>query len=279
VLVHSSDVALARPAGSRASPTLSTPSRPPRPPWPATGPACPNSATAASKPYATCEWPAAAPSTSAPTPNARSKTLIVTAPDELRAQLRGLTVKQPIVTCVNLRPDKADAANPATATKIALRSLAHRHQQLSTEIAGLDELLEPLVAAINPDLLAVRCRHRYRRPAARHRRRNHQRLACETAFARLCGVAPIPASSGKTTRHRLNRGGDRALNCAIHTIALTRIRSCPRTRAYIQRRTAEGKTPREIRRCLKRYLARELYQLITANDLQLPLDIHRSIRA
>jgi transposase len=82
----------------------------------------------------------------------------------------------------------------------------------------------------------------------------------EAAFAALGGTSPIPASSGRTVRHRLNRGGDRALNRAIHAIALTRIRSCPRTRAYIARRTAEGKTAREIRRCLKRYIARELYR-------------------
>jgi transposase len=85
----------------------------------------------------------------------------------------------------------------------------------------------------------------------------------EAAFAALGGTSPIPASSGQTIRHRLNRGGDRALNRAIHAIALTRIRSCPRTRAYVTRRTAEGKTPREIRRCLKRYIARELYRQLT----------------
>jgi transposase len=82
----------------------------------------------------------------------------------------------------------------------------------------------------------------------------------EAAFAALGGASPIPASSGRTIRHRLNRGGDRALNRAIHAIALTRMRSCPCTRAYIARRTAEGKTTREIRRCLKRYIARELYR-------------------
>jgi len=85
----------------------------------------------------------------------------------------------------------------------------------------------------------------------------------EAAFAALGGTSPIPASSGQTIRHRLNRGGDRALNRAIHAIAPTRMRSCPRTRAYLARRTAEGKTPREIRRCLKRYIARELYRQLT----------------
>jgi transposase len=89
------------------------------------------------------------------------------------------------------------------------------------------------------------------------------RCRSEAAFAALGGISPIPASSGMTARHRLNRGGDRALNRAIHAIALVRMRSCPRTRAYVARRTAEGKTTREIRRCLKRYIARELYRQLT----------------
>jgi transposase len=89
------------------------------------------------------------------------------------------------------------------------------------------------------------------------------RCRSEAAFAALGGTSPIPASSGKTIRHRLNRGGDRALNRAIHAIAVCRMRSCPRTRAYVARRTAEGKTTREIRRCLKRYIARELYRQLT----------------
>ena len=86
----------------------------------------------------------------------------------------------------------------------------------------------------------------------------------DAAFAALAGTCPLPASSGRTVRHRLNRGGDRALNRAVHTIALTRMRSCPRTRAYVARRSAEGKTTREIRRCLKRYIARELYRSLTS---------------
>ena len=85
----------------------------------------------------------------------------------------------------------------------------------------------------------------------------------DAAFAALAGTSPVEASSGRTVRHRLNRGGDRALNCAIHTIALARMRSCPTTRAYIARRSAQGKTPREIRRCLKRYIARQLYRALT----------------
>jgi transposase len=90
------------------------------------------------------------------------------------------------------------------------------------------------------------------------------RCRSEAAFAKLSGTCPIPASSGQTTRHRLNRGGDRDLNRAIHAIALTRMRCCHRTRAYVARRTAEGKTKREIRRCLKRYIARELFRVLAA---------------
>jgi transposase len=198
------------------------------------------------------------------------KALIVTAPDELRARLRGQSAKQLITTCANLRPDPADAASPATAVKLALRSLARRHQQLSTEITDLDELLEPLVSAINPRLLAANgvgadTAGQLLVSAGE----NHGRLASEAAFAMLCGVAPIPASSGKTTRHRLNRGGDRQANAALYRVVLCRLRWDPRTRAYMQRRTKEGMPKKEIIRCLKRYIARELYQLITTKDLEL----------
>ena len=197
------------------------------------------------------------------------KTLIVTSPDQLRAQLRGLTVKQLIAACANLRPDRADAATPTTAVKLALRSLARRHQQLSAEIADLDELLQPLVAAINPSLLAA---HGVGPDVAGQllvtAGENHDRLTSEAGFAMLCGVAPIPASSGKTTRHRLNRGGDRQANAALYRVVLVRLRWDPHTRAYAERRTKEGLSKKEIIRCLKRYVARELYQHITTNDLE-----------
>jgi transposase len=138
------------------------------------------------------------------------KTLIVTAPNELRARLRGLSVKQLIVTCANLPPERADATTPATAVEIALRSLARRHQQLSVEITDLDELLEPLIAAINPGPpTANGVGAEVAGQSLVSAGENHDRIASEAAFAMLCGVAPIPASSGKTTRHRLNRGGDR----------------------------------------------------------------------
>ncbi|MGI5290255.1 IS110 family transposase [Nonomuraea polychroma] len=186
------------------------------------------------------------------------KALIVTAPDDLRAQLRGLPTGKLIATCAALRPDPAHAHDPATATMIALRCLARRHQQLTAEISDLDELLQPLVAAINPALLAV---HGVGPDTAGQllltAGENHDRLGSEAAFAMLCGVAPIPASSGKTHRQA---------NAALYRIALVRLRWDPRTRAYMERRTKDGLSKKEIIRCLKRYIARELYKIITKND-------------
>jgi transposase len=198
------------------------------------------------------------------------KALIVTAPEEIRERLRRLPATELIITCANLRPDRADAAAPATATKIALRSLARRHQQLTTEIHDLDQLLDPLVATINPGLVTANgvgtdVAGQLLITAGQ----NHDRLRSEAAFAMLCGAAPIPASSGKTTRHRLNRGGDRQANKALYRVVICRLRWDPRTRAYMERRTKEGMSKKEIIRCLKRYVARELYQLITTDDLEL----------
>ncbi|MBD3141562.1 IS110 family RNA-guided transposase [Microbispora bryophytorum] len=199
------------------------------------------------------------------------KALIVTAPDDLRERLRGLPVKQLISICAGLRPDQADTASPATAAKIALRSLARRHQRLSEEIDELDALLDPLVAAINPRLVAANgvgtdVAGQLLVTAGE----NHERLTSEAAFAMLCGAAPIPASSGKTTRHRLNRGGDRQANKALYRVVICRLRWDPRTRAYMARRTKDGLSKKEIIRCLKRYVARELYRIITTpNDQKL----------
>jgi transposase len=188
------------------------------------------------------------------------KALIVTAPDPLRAPLRALTTRQLVEHCASRRPDRAAAGDPTVATVLALRALARRHQQLSTEIAELDTLIGPLVAAINPTLLAV--------PGVGPdvagqllvtAGDNPQRLRCEAAFAMLCGAAPLPASSGRTQRHRLNRGGDRQANAALYRIVLGRLRWNPHTRAYVARRTTEGLSKPEIIRCLKRYIAREIY--------------------
>ena len=168
-----------------------------------------------------------------------------------------------MTSCAGLRPDPARIGEPEQATKTALRSLARRHGQLTTEIGDLDELIAPLVTAINPRLLA--CPGIGTHIAGQllvTAGENADRLHSEPAFAMLCGVAPIPASSGRTNRHRLNRGGDRQANSAIYMIVISRLRWDRRTRAYAERRTAEGLSKKDIIRCLKRMIAREIYYLI-----------------
>ncbi|WP_409333307.1 IS110 family transposase [Trujillonella humicola] len=193
----------------------------------------------------------------------RIKALIVTAPEPLRAQLRGLTGVKLISTCAELRPDPARISEPEQAAKTALRALARRHRALTEEIDDLDALIGPLVAQINPDLLA--CNGVGIDVAGQLLvtvGQNADRLHSEPAFAMLCGVAPIPASSGKTHRHRLNRGGDRQANAALYRVVLCRMRWDPRTRAYVERRTKEGLAKKDIIRCLKRMIARELYYVL-----------------
>ena len=193
----------------------------------------------------------------------RIKSLVVTAPDALRDQLRGLTVARLVKACAGLRPDPARIGDPEQAAKTALRSLARRHLALTTEINDLDALIEPQVTRINPELVA---RLGVGADVAGQllvtAGQNTDRLHSEAAFAMLCGVAPVPASSGKTHRHRLNRGGDRQANAALHRVTLSRMRWNPRTRAYVQRRTAQGLSKKDIIRCLKRIVARELYPLL-----------------
>ena len=141
-----------------------------------------------------------------------------------------------------------------------MRRLARRHQQLTEEVRDTDRDLAPLVNAAGPRLLALLgvgldVAGQLLASAGD----NPDRLHSEAAFAHLCGVAPIPASSGRTHRHRLNRGGDRAANNALHTITLCRLRYDPRTHAYVAKRTKDGLSKKEIIRCLKRYNAREIY--------------------
>lgn len=188
--------------------------------------------------------------------------LIIAAPDSVRDRLRGHRKMRLVTAAARLR------AHPSwdietTTTVTMLRSLARRILSLTAEAADHEKTIRSIVAAWRPDLLAqpgvgpivaatILCA--WSHPG---------RIRSEAAFAMLAGVAPIPATSGQvTTRHRLNRAGDRRLNCAINTIALTRTRRDPATRDYIARRTTEGKTPREIRRCLKRYITRDLYRLL-----------------
>ncbi|WP_409333309.1 IS110 family transposase [Trujillonella humicola] len=193
----------------------------------------------------------------------RIKALIITAPEALRAQLRGLKGVTLIGTCAALRPDPARIGEPEQAAKTALRALARRHQALTEELDDLDALIGPLVTAINPDLMA---RTGVGADVAGQllvtAGENTDRLHSEPAFAMLCGAAPIPASSGKTHRHRLNRGGDRQANAALYRVVLCRMRWDPRTRAYVDRRTTEGLSKKDIIRCLKRMIARELYYVL-----------------
>ncbi len=191
---------------------------------------------------------------------------IVAAPEELRDQVQNLTRMQLIRTCAAWRPETTNAADPVAATPIALKSLARRILELGDEIAALDELIEPLVRALAPQLLervggiGIEVAGQLLVTAGD----NPDRLRSEASFAMLCGVAPLPASSGMTRRHRLNRGGDRQANSALHlaVISRIRIRIDDKTKAYVAKKTAEGHSKLEIIRCLKRYLAREVYYLL-----------------
>ena len=188
--------------------------------------------------------------------------LLVTAPTELREQLRGLNTAQLVATCARLRPT-SELADPTQGMKHTLRSLARRYQHLTDEITDLTQQLTPLVTQACPELLA---RHGIGVETAAQLLitcgDNPDRLSSEAAFAALCGTSPIPASSGGRQRYRLNRGGDRQANRALHAIALTRMATCAKTRTYVQRRTTEGLSKKDILRCLKRYIAREVFQLI-----------------
>ena len=202
--------------------------------------------------------------------------LIITVPQEMREQLsQRKTIPGKATLCRRLRPSRGELHRPAHAAKLALRSLARRIATLDAEIAELDAQLNQLVQAAAPrttQLLGISTGHAGQLLVTAGQ--NIERLRGDAAFAALCGASPIPASSGRTTRHRLNYGGDRDANRALHMIAVCRLRYCDRTRAYAQRRTAEGKTKTEIIRCLKRYIAREIYHALVA-DLLSPPDASR----
>lgn len=183
-----------------------------------------------------------------------------TAPDDLRERLHGVTRDDLAAAAASLRP-RAGGETVMTATKTAIRILGRRVLALDDELAAIDKLLTPLVTATAPSLLAV---HGVGVDTAAillvAAGDNPARLQSEAAWAHLCGVAPIQASSGKVTRWRLNRGGDRQANGALWRIVITRMSSDPRTRVYVERRLAEGKSKPEIIRILKRYVAREIYR-------------------
>jgi transposase len=194
-----------------------------------------------------------------------------TAPDELRARLRSLTTLQRARLCARLRP--SDVFTPTGAAKRALRSVAHRWLALRDETLELSRDIKQILDTIAASMLkrhgvgyettgTLLC-------AAGD---NPERLDTEAGYAALCGTAPVRVSSGKTNRHRLNRAGDRQANSALWTIVMVRIRSNhPPTIAYLERRTTEGLTKREAIRCLKRYVAREIY-----NDIRTIITTHNT---
>ncbi|WP_298805734.1 IS110 family transposase [uncultured Pseudokineococcus sp.] len=196
------------------------------------------------------------------------KSLITTAPQALRERLRALYTAPAklVATCAALGPDPVVLAtgDPTAAAEASLRALARRHQHLSEEITEADAVLDQLVAATAPTLLeALGVGTEVAGQLLVTAGDNPERLHSEAAFAALCGVSPVPAGSGRTDGAvRLNRGGDRQANSALHRVVITRLRHDQRTQTYLQRRTAQGKPKRAILRCLKRHVAREIYRLI-----------------
>jgi transposase len=192
--------------------------------------------------------------------------LLVTAPEQLRETFRSLTSHRQMQRAAALRPDTNNAADPAQSVKIALKRLAARVHGLTNEITDADQQLDRLVQTIAPSTTALF-------GAGTHTSGqllitagdNPDRLRSEAAFAHLTGVAPIPASSGQTRRHRLNRGGDRQANSALYRIVIVRMRHHQPTRDYVTRRTTEGLSKPEIIRCLKRHVAREVYSALIAD--------------
>ena len=191
------------------------------------------------------------------------RALLLGGSDGDRHAARGPLTDQQL-TALSRRRSPADASREQAVRQAEIRRLAIAVRDATRLLADNREQLQAIVDELAPGLTgrpgigpvsAAQVIVSFSHPG---------RCRSDAAFAALAGTSPLPASSGLTTRHRLNRGGDRALNRAIHTIAMTRMRTCDRTRAYVDRRTAEGKSRREIRRCLKRYIARELYRALTA---------------
>ena len=252
----------ARPAAGRASPTRSTPTWPcwPRCAWTPTG--CPPHArTGTARRCGSCSVrvrnsPPPVPRRptgcarccwAATTPTANSPAAALT-----ETRLAGLARRRPPREASREQAVRhAEIRRLALALREAARALKANRAQLQTIV---NDVVPRLIErrGIGP-VSAAQAIVSFSHPG---------RCRNDAAFAALAGASPLPASSGRTVRHRLNRGGDRALNRALHTIAATRMRSCPTTQAYVARRTAEGKNPREIRRCLKRYIARQLYRTL-----------------
>jgi transposase len=188
--------------------------------------------------------------------------LIVTAPEPLRAKLVSLSTSARVARAARFRP--GELTDPIAATKQAMASLARRYQRLHAEITELDAALEALLPQVTPAgfVAAQGVGPQVATTLLATLGDNPNRLRSEASFAALCGASPVDASSGKQRRHRLNRGGDRQANSALWRIVFVRMSHDPRTKAYVAKRTAEGKTTKEIMRCLKRYVAREVYKTL-----------------
>jgi transposase len=198
--------------------------------------------------------------------------LVIAAPEQIRDRFRGHKLPAMILIASRLRVHAGwDTETASTVT--ALRSLARRAQALAQEAAEHEKAILAIVRSWRPDLLAQPGVGPIVAATVLGAWSHPGRIHSEAAFAMLAGVAPIPANSGQVTnRHRLNRYGDRQLNRALHTVVLSRIRYHDNTRDYVARRTTEGKTLREIKRCLKRYVARDLYRLLEHHPAQPALD-------
>ena len=183
--------------------------------------------------------------------------LLYTALERLKASLRGLSIGRLAEKAARLQCGAADPADPTAATRFALRSVARRRRVLCEEIAELEARIERVAREAAPELMALNgVGPDTAATLLGAAGDNPERLKSEAAFAHLCGAAPVPASSGKTIRHRLNPGGNRDANRALHVVVLNRLRRDPRTQEYLARRICEGKTKKEAMRCLKRYIAR-----------------------
>lgn len=193
---------------------------------------------------------------------AQISAVLTTAPESVRAKYRGQTSPARARAMAATRPT-GDIADPAHATAVTLKRMAARHNYLSAEIDDIDAELTAIVAEHAPALLEVNgVGTAVASQLLVTTGDNPERLTSEARFAALTGTAPIPASSGKTTRHRLSRGGDRAADAAIYRIVLVRMAQDQRTRDYVDKRTSQGKGKMEIMRCLKRYVAREVYRVL-----------------
>ena len=195
----------------------------------------------------------------------QARSLIVTGPDDLRARFAGHSADDLVAELASLRPRPGSMIRYHTL--LSLRELGRRAEFLDGQLQRLDALIIPLVTARAPGLLALYgVGHDTAAKLLIAAGDHPERLRSEAAWAHLCATAPIPASSGKVTRHRLNPGGDRQANHALYRIVITGMSSHPPTRAYVARRSKEGLSKKEIIRCLKRYVAREVYRQLRAES-------------